>query len=299
MLFADIKSSYQAVIDTINSSPVLKVVIILTAMFIAQRIIDVLTNRYFERAYEAQLKKNKIKISKKRFETLSQAFRKIASVAIWLVGSFFIFTALFPGVDLAAVMAGAGAIGIVIGLAGKDIIMDLYVGLMALIEDQYRVGDVITIDPDHSGVVEEITLRTVKLRDVDGSVHIVPHSMARAIINQTYGYSMVNVELGVPFDSDIEKIIKVVNETGTKLSEDEEWKKQIIDPIQYQTMLRFDESQLTFRAQGKVKPGKQWAIASEFRVRIKEAFDRNSIDIPLPQRVVRTINEDAKKSSKK
>lgn len=296
MNFTDINSQLQSLIDAIFATKILKLFFILVAMFVAQKIIDVVTNRYFERAYQAQLKKNKIKIGKKRFDTLSKALRQVASICIWIVGLIAILSAL--GLNLAALLAGAGVAGVAFGIAGKDIIMDLYVGIMVLLEDQYRVGDVITIDPDHSGTVEEITLRTVKLRDIDGAVHIVPHSLARAIINKTYGYSMVNIELGATYDTDIEKVKRVINETGKIMAENLEWKPSFIDPIIFQTMLRFDESQLTVRASGKVKPGRQWAVASEFRTRIKEAFDENEIEIPLPQRVIRTINEDIDKTQK-
>lgn len=296
-ILAELPDYIQQALDVIFATPVLRVFLIFVAMFFAQKIIDALSDKYFERAYNSQAKKNRLKISKKRFDTLSKALRQVASVIIWIIGSVAILSAL--GVNLAALLAGAGVAGIAFGIAGKDIIMDLYVGLMALLEDQYRVGDVITIDQDHSGTVEEITLRTVKLRDIDGNVHIVPHSLARAIINKTYGYSNVNVELGVDYKTDIEKVKTVINETGLAMSEDEEWKTAFIKPIQYQTMLRFDESQMTVRASGKVKPGKQWSVASEFRIRIKQAFDKNNIDIPFPQRVIRQINEDASGATKK
>ncbi len=296
-ILAELPDYIQQALDVIFATPVLRVFLIFVAMFLAQKIIDALSDKYFERAYNSQAKKNRLKISKKRFDTLSKALRQVASVIIWIIGSVAILSAL--GVNLAALLAGAGVAGIAFGIAGKDIIMDLYVGLMALLEDQYRVGDVITIDQDHSGTVEEITLRTVKLRDIDGNVHIVPHSLARAIINKTYGYSNVNVELGVDYKTDIEKVKTVINETGLAMSEDEEWKTAFIKPIQYQTMLRFDESQMTVRASGKVKPGKQWSVASEFRIRIKQAFDKNNIDIPFPQRVIRQINEDASGATKK
>jgi len=296
-ILAEFPDYIQQALDVIFATPVLRVFLIFVAMFLAQKIIDDLSDKYFERAYNSQAKKNRLKISKKRFDTLSKALRQVASVIIWIIGSVAILSAL--GVNLAALLAGAGVAGIAFGIAGKDIIMDLYVGLMALLEDQYRVGDVITIDQDHSGTVEEITLRTVKLRDIDGNVHIVPHSLARAIINKTYGYSNVNVELGVDYKTDIEKVKTVINETGLAMSEDEEWKTAFIKPIQYQTMLRFDESQMTVRASGKVKPGKQWSVASEFRIRIKQAFDKNNIDIPFPQRVIRQINEDASGATKK
>ncbi len=296
-IIAELPNILQQALDVIFATKVLRVFLIFVAMFLAQKIIDIVSDKYFERAYNSQAKKNRIKISKKRFDTLSRALRQVASVIIWIIGLVAILSVL--GVNIAALLAGAGVAGIAFGIAGKDIIMDLYVGLMVLLEDQYRVGDVITIDQDHSGTVEEITLRTVKLRDIDGSVHIVPHSLSRSIINKTYDYSNVNIELGVGYQTDIEKVKKIIDETGSLMAEDEQWHSSFIKPIQYQTMLRFDESQMTVRASGKVKPGKQWAIASEFRIRIKQAFDKNDIEIPLPQRVVRQISEDASKASKR
>ncbi|MCA9350689.1 mechanosensitive ion channel family protein [Candidatus Saccharibacteria bacterium] len=295
--FAQMSDPLNETINAIFATPVLRVALILVAMFVAQKVIDFVTNRYFDRAYEAQAKKNKIKISKKRYDTLSRAFRQVASFIIWIIGIFAILSVF--NVNVAALLAGAGVAGVAFGIAGKDIIMDLYVGMMVLLEDQYRVGDVITIDQDHGGTVEEITLRTVRLRDIDGNAHIVPHSLARAIINKTYGYSNVTVELGVAYDADIEKVKQLINSVGQEMALDELYKGVFMEPIEYKTMLRFDESQMTVRAQGKVQPGKQWSVASDFRVRIKQAFDSNGIEIPFPQRVIRQINEDASKATKK
>jgi small conductance mechanosensitive channel len=281
--------------ETLNSvvQEALFLIIVFTAVSLSLSLIGVVVDKYFQQIYKAAKKSGRT-ISKKRYDTLARAIKSMAKVAVWVVAGVMILAHFVP--NPTALVTGAGAIGIFLGIAGKDIVMDIYVGLMALIEDQYRVGDVVVIDPDHSGTVEDISLRTVKLRDIDGNVHIVPHSMARAIINKTYDYSLVNVELGAAYESDIEKIKKVINDTGLKLAEEEHWKTLIIEPIHYQTMLRFDESQLTFRAHGKVKAGKQWEVASEFRIRIKQAFDKNGIEIPFPQRVIRTISEPAVRS---
>ncbi len=299
MIFASLNQLLLKYIDSEFLVAILIIVLIFAGMYFAQKVVDQLIIRYFRKAYKKQVKSHRATIGQKRFDTLSKAFRSISSVVIWVVGIMLIVNQTPLHQHLAALFASASIVGIAIGIAGKDIIMDFYVGMMALLEDQYRVGDTVVLDPDHSGTVDDITLRIVKLRDVDGNLHIVPHSMARAIINKTYGYSNVNIELGVAYDADIEKVKKVVNDTGKAMLDDPVWKADFIDPIIYQTMLRFDESQLTFRAQGKVKPGRQWAVASEFRMRIKQAFDKNNIEIPFPQRVIRQINEDATKSTKK
>ena len=279
---------------TLNS--IIKELIYLAVAFIialiVRRVIHIFIEQYFARLYKSAQNRGR-SINKKRLNTLARAFKSLAAVSVWII---FIFVLLGHfNVNTAALLTGAGAVGIFFSIAGKDIIMDLYVGFMALVEDQYRVGDVITIDQDHSGTVQEITLRTIKLRDIDGNIHIVPHSLARSIINKTYDYSVVNVELGVAYDADMDAIKDIVNKTGEQIASEKDWKQIFIEPVQYQTMLRFDESQQTFRAQGKVKPGKQWAAASEFRMRIKDAFDDNGIEIPFPQRVVRTVTESAPK----
>lgn len=295
-LIANTPTALQNIFSLLLASKLAKIVLILIIMFISQRIIDLITNKFFQRAYESKIKNSKINIEKKRFDTLAKAFRQIASVIIWIIGLSIILSTL--GLNLGPLLAGVGVLGVAIGIAGKDIIMDLYVGMMVLLEDQYRVGDVITIDQDHSGTVEDITLRTVKLRDIDGAIHVVPHSLARSIINKTYDYSNVNVEIGVSYDSDIETIKSIIYQIGTEMAEDKEMKNYFIEPIKYQTLLRFDESQITVRAQGKVIPGKQWAVASDFRLRLKKAFDMNGIDIPFPQRVVHQINQDISKKKK-
>lgn len=272
--------------------------IIIICVFIAQRVIDFLFNKYFERLYKSATPDSR-KVNKKRYDTLALTFRRLASIILWL---FIIVIVLnHYGVDYAALLTGAGAVGIIFGIAGKDIIMDLYVGTMALVEDQYRVGDVIWIDQDHNGTVEDITLRMVKLRDIDGNIHIVPHSLARAIINKTFDYSTVNIEVSVAYDSNLEKVKTIIGDVGEKLSKEEKWTEVFIEPIKYQTLLRYDKSQVTLRAQGKVVSGEQWSVASEYRIRIKNALDKAGIEVPLGQNVMRAVSDNpinAPKASK-
>jgi small conductance mechanosensitive channel len=253
---------------------VLYLVIVFIVALITRKIVHVAIDKYFEQLYKSAQSKGR-SINKKRLNTLARAFRSIAAVSIWII---FVFVVLGHfNVNMAALLTGAGAIGIFFSIAGKDIIMDLYVGFMALIEDQYRVGDEIIVDKDHSGIVEEITLRTVKLRAEDGSMHIVPHSLARSITNKTYDYSTVNVEVTIPYYADSEKLKEVVNEVGKTLAKDADWSRIFVAPIAYVKTMSFDKEELVFKAQGKVKPGKQTAAESEFRLRIKDALDTHGI----------------------
>lgn len=282
----------QTLFDTIAQEALFFGILII-CVIVAQRVINIIFTRYFERLYKSATPDSR-KVNKKRYDTLALTFRRLASILLWVVVIIVVLGHF--GVDYVALLTGAGAIGIFFGVAGKDIVMDFYVGMMALIEDQYRVGDIIWIDQDHFGTVEDITLRMVKLRDIDGNVHVVPHSMARAVINKTFDYSTVNIEVNVAYDSDLEKVKAIIDKVGQTLVNDEKWSDMFIDPIRYQTLLRYDKSQVTLRAQGKVKSGEQWNVASEYRIRIKAALDKNGIEVPLGQNVMRTVSDAPKKS---
>jgi small conductance mechanosensitive channel len=265
---------------TISLGPIFSEIIYFVVVFlialIARKIIHVAIEKYFDQIYKSAQSKGR-SLNKKRLNTLARAFKSIAAVSIWIV---FVFVILGHfNVNMAALLTGAGAVGIFFSIAGRDIIMDLYVGFMALIEDQYRVGDEIIASKEHEGTVEEITLRTVKLRAEDGSMHIVPHSLARSIINKTYDYSTVNVEVTIAYYADSDKLKEVVNEVGKSLAKDADWSRLFVAPISYVKTVSFDKDELVFKAQGKVKPGKQTAAESEFRLRIKDAFDTNGINV--------------------
>jgi moderate conductance mechanosensitive channel len=263
-------------------------------VWVVQKIANFSINQYFDAMYNRAGHK-KSQADKKRYNTLANASKKI--VTILLASLVFLAALKHFGVDTAFLLSGAGALGIFLGIAGKDILMDLYTGAMVLVEDQYRLGDVIIIDDHHSGAVEDITLRTVVLRDIDGNVHIVPHSQAMSVINMTPDFSRVKLDVGVAYDSDLDKVKKVINDVGEELANDTDWKADFIKPIAFDRTLSFDESAVTVRALGDVQAGRQWAVSGEFNDRLKAAFDKNDIEIPFPQRVMHMAPE--RKASKK
>ena len=264
------------------------IILIVVALYVVQRVVRLFINRYFSILY----KRNKAagrQAHKKRYDTLANAFRQIADFGLWAFGALIILEHL--GVNYATLLAGAGAIGLFLGIAAKDAIMDLYNGFMVLVEDQYRVGDIIEVSPEHTGKVENITLRTVVLRDLEGSLHTIPHHLATAVINKTYDYSYAMFELNIPHDANIHKVKKLIDQLGGDMAEDAGWKHDILYPLKYQQLVTFDESNITVRISGKVRPGKQWEVASEYRTRLKEVFDKNGIETPFSERAVNTINK--------
>lgn len=269
--------------------------ILFGVLYVIQKVVDFLIVKYFETAYKRASTKSKHS-DKLRYDTLANALQKIFSFVLVAVAGLAALSHF--NVDTAFLLSGAGALGIFLGIAGKDILMDLYTGAMVLIEDQYTLGDVIIINDDHAGAVEDITLRTVVLRDIDGNLHYVPHSQAQSVINMTPDFSRVKLDVGVAYDADLEKVKKVINEVGEALANDEDWKADFIKPIAFDRTLSFDESAVTVRALGDVQPGRQWAVSGEFNVRLKAAFDKNGIEIPFPQRVMHMVQDPKAKRAK-
>lgn len=189
------------------------------------------------------------------------------------------------GVMVGPILAAAGIVGIAFGFGGQYLIRDIITGLFIIIENQYRIGDTVKFDT-LSGVVEEISLRKTTLRDIDGTVHHVPHGEVKQVSNMTKDYSIVNVEVGVSYQCDLDHVIKVINLTGTELAEDAAWKELTIKPIQFLRVNDFAPSAIILRMSGEAKVGERLSLAGEFRKRIKIAFDKEKIEIPLPQIVI-------------
>ena len=249
---------------------------LIVVIVITRKIVAKIIDTYFARVYKTAKSKGR-SINKKRFDTLAGAFKSIVGVSIWVIAVFVVLG--HYNVNTAALITGAGAVGIFFSIAGKDIIMDIYVGMMALLEDQYRVGDEIEVNKEHAGTVEEITLRVVKLRADDGSVHIVPHSLARSIINKTYDYATAIVEMRIPYSAHSDEIKTIVNEVGAELGKDDTWGKVFVAPMKFMGTQSYDKKELTFKVTGKVKPGKQDAAVSEFKLRLHDALHKAGIKV--------------------
>ncbi len=217
----------------------------------------------------------------KREDTLISIFRTAAAVVLWGLGIIVILGQLH--VNIGALMTGAGVIGIVVGFGAQNAVKDILAGIFVIGENQYRVGDIVSLSAggaNISGVVEEITIRITRLRDQDGNVHIVPNGSAGVVTNLSFKHANVNVNLGVSYSADIDKVEKIINQVGAEIASDEHWEKSTLEPIKFIRIDSFDSSAVTVKAVGKVKPGTQWDIAGEFRRRIKREFDKNGIDIP-------------------
>lgn len=224
---------------------------------------------------------------KKREDTLANIFNKASALVIWTVGLIVILWLL--NVNLTAIVTGAGLLGIVVGFGAQATIKDFLAGIFIIIENQYRVGDVVTLElggTNVSGEVEEITIRITRLRDIDGNLVTVSNGSITTVTNLTFKFANVNVDLRVGYDADIDKVEEIINKVGSDMSSDKDWEESIFEPIQFLRVESFEESAVLVKALGKVEPAAQWELAGEFRRRIKKAFEKNNIDVAYPQLVV-------------
>lgn len=219
----------------------------------------------------------------KRENTLIQVLSGTAVVIIWILSALMILSEI--GIAIGPLLAAAGIAGVAVGFGGQYLIRDVITGMFIILENQYRVGDVVCFG-DTCGSVEHISLRMTMLRDLDGTVHHIPHGEVKTVSNMTKGYARVNLDVGVSYGSDIKKVIEVIDRVGKELADDPLWKDQIMEAPAFLRIDTFGESALIVKILGKTLPLSQWNVTGELRKRLKYAFDSEGIEIPLPQRIL-------------
>ncbi|PJE57846.1 MAG: mechanosensitive ion channel family protein [Candidatus Portnoybacteria bacterium CG10_big_fil_rev_8_21_14_0_10_36_7] len=218
---------------------------------------------------------------KKREDTLIRIFTVSITILLWLVVSMMILQEI--GIAIGPLLAAAGIAGLAFGFGGQYLIRDLISGLFIIIENQYRIGDVVCFDQT-CGLVEDISMRMTILRDLDGVVHHVPHGEIKKVSNLSKHFSRVNLNIGISYSANLDHVITVVNKVGNELMDDKTWKEQIIKAPQFLRVEDFGDSAVIIKILGDTKPLKQWDVAGELRKRLKIAFDEEGIEIPFPQR---------------
>ncbi|MFT5179550.1 MAG: small-conductance mechanosensitive channel [Candidatus Paceibacteria bacterium] len=220
----------------------------------------------------------------KREETIIQIFNGTFSVILWLVVTLMIISEF--GIDIAPLIAGAGVIGLAVGFGAQYLIRDIVTGLFIILENQYRVGDTIDIG-GKGGTVEDVSLRVTVIRDLDGTLHYVPHGEISTVSNKSKIFSRVNMDIGVSYDADIDHVEKVVNKVGEELAKDPEFSDKITKAPKFLRVNELADSSVMIKILGETKPQRQWEVSGELRKRLKNAFDKEGIEIPFPQVVVK------------
>ena len=216
----------------------------------------------------------------KRAETLGRVFRYLVSVLVSLVAGVLVLSEI--GISVAPILGAAGVVGLAGGFGAQSLVKDYFTGFFLLLENQIRQGDVVKLD-SHAGLVEEVTLRFVRLRDYDGHVHFVPNGQIGSVVNLSRGFAQAVVDIGVAYRENIERVIEVMHEVAQALREDEAFRDRILDPFEMAGVEKWDDSAIVIRGRFRVAPLAQWAVRREYLQRLKAAFDRHGIEIPFPQ----------------
>ena len=214
-----------------------------------------------------------------RMRTLLPLMRYAAHVVLVIIASFIILSEF--GLDITPLLAGAGIIGLAVGFGAQTLVKDFITGLFILLEDTLSVGDVVIIG-DHKGAVEAFTIRTLRLRDVEGRVHSIPFSEVTSIINRTKNYAFVYIEVGVAYDSDLQKAMLVMKQVADELRADAAFTRYIYEPMEVFGVEKLDASSIVLAGRMKTDGQKQWVIKREYLLRLKLAFDAERIEIPFP-----------------
>ncbi|HKI83767.1 MAG TPA: mechanosensitive ion channel domain-containing protein [Candidatus Krumholzibacteria bacterium] len=219
----------------------------------------------------------------KRAGTLTNVLSSTITMLIVVIAVLMVLSQL--AVPIGPILGGLGIAGIAVGFGAQWLIRDLINGIFIIAENQYREGDVATLN-GISGLVESINLRRTVLRDLDGKVHVVPNGTITVASNFTKHWSRVNLDIGVAYRTDMDHAFRVLNEIGQELANEPYWAEKLIDPPKVVRINSFDDSAITIKVLGVCKPLMQWEIMGEMRMRIKKRFDAEDIEIPFPHRTI-------------
>ncbi|MBL0312083.1 MAG: mechanosensitive ion channel family protein [Holophagaceae bacterium] len=225
--------------------------------------------------------------AERRAETLSAVLNNAARV---LVLVFLLLMVLQEfGINIAPLIAGAGIAGVALGFGAQSLVKDVISGFFLLMEDQFGVGDLISIDEKHVGTVERMTLRITQLRDVEGRAHYVPNGSINRVIVLSKEFSKALVDVEVGYDADLDQIFALLETIGVELRKDRP--ELILEPTDVRGVESFGKDGCTIRTLTKSAPGKQFDVARLLRKRIIERFRAEGIASPIPQRIVHTKTE--------
>lgn len=259
----------------------LRIVAIVAVAWIVTNALQGLIRRFRERIAQRMDDPEAVK----RAETLGRVFRYLVAVVMSLVASVLVLSEI--GISVAPILGAAGVVGLAIGFGAQSLVKDYFTGFFLLLEDQIRQGDVVKLG-DHSGLVEEVTMRYVRLRDYDGHVHFVPNGQIGSVVNLGRGHAQAVVDVGVAYREDLDQVMKVMREVAQVLRDDDAYRDRILDKFELAGVERWDDSAVVLRGRFRVAPLAQWDVRREYLRRLKAAFDRHGIEIPFPQLALHT-----------
>lgn len=262
------------------SQTTLHIVVILALAWIAlhlgNKLIRVFKTYMLSRVDNSSLELNRI-------ETIGNVFRYIFSVVITIVAGMLMLSEM--GISIAPILATAGVAGIAIGFGAQSLIKDYFNGFFLLLEDQIRQGDVVNV-ANIGGLVEEITLRHVKLRDYDGNVHYIPNGIITTVTNMSRDYAFAVIDVRVANRQNVDEVMELMHDIAKKLRENPAFEDKIIEDLEMAGVEKLEDTASIVRGRIKVKPLAQWDVKREFLRLMKTAFEEHHIEFPYPHMVM-------------
>jgi len=259
-----------------------RILIILLAAWLGYRLLGVVARR-IEKLVEDEDHAT-VSEREQRARTLTRTLRSTGLVLIAFVAGTMILREL--GMDIGPILAGAGIVGLAVGFGAQTLVRDVISGFFILLENQFNVGDSIQVG-DLAGSVEKITLRATFLRDLQGTLHIVPNGEIRILSNRTRGWARALVNVGVAYEEEIDRALAVLERIGQELGGDEHYRPLLLEEPTVTGVEELGDSSVVVRIMARTQPGKQWDVARVLRKRIKETFEQEGIEMPYPRYEVR------------
>lgn len=253
---------------------ILKILVILVGVKLVNKLGTMLITGVFERQT-----KPPFKMETRKAETLKALFQSVLRYLVYFLAAMMI---LGEFVNTASLLATAGIGGLAIGFGAQSLVKDVITGFFILFEDQYSVGDFVTIG-EFTGTVEEIGLRITKIRGFKGELNIIPNGQVISVINHTRGSALAVVDMPVSYEADLSKAIGIMDETAKAYAQGN---TDIVEAPQVLGITSVQPSDVTIRLIARTQPNKQWGVERELRMRVKEAFDKNDLTSPYQHMVV-------------
>tara|TARA_B000000460_G_scaffold246857_1_gene220856 strand:- start:600 stop:1502 length:903 start_codon:yes stop_codon:yes gene_type:complete len=231
-----------------------------------------------------------------RVNTLFRILKNFVSIAILIVVIMLVLSEL--GIQIGPLIAAAGVVGLAVGFGAQTLVKDIITGLFIILEGQITIGDIVEV-AGHSGRVEAITIRTVRLRDINGHLHVVPFSEVTTVKNITQDQDYHSFEIGVSYNEDVDHVIETIEKVGKDLQKDKNFTSKINGEIEVFGLDKFEDSAIIIKGRIPTIHKQQWAVRREFNRRIKIAFDKSGIEIPFPQTTISYLDTKKKKPVKK
>lgn len=254
---------------------ILKVIIIISLIKIAIRLGSSIIERFFKKQRTSRFGMNE-----RKADTLSELLKSILRYLLYFIAVMWIFETF--GFDITTVIAVTSVAGVAIGFGAQNLVKDIISGFFILFEDQFAVGDYITIE-GMSGIVEVLGLRITKIRDFSGDLHIIPNGSISRVTNKSRGNMRALIEFQIAYEEDIDNAIKVINRVNEGMKKDF---KKIVEGPEVIGVTSLGDFGVTIRVIAKTLPMEQWGVEVELRKRIKNALDAAGIEIPYPKRVL-------------